>query len=73
MATKLELECKLLMVEHDIKRESNNETAFIVRANMATDEAAKTQNMETARFYANRKLDAQKEASNLRVAIACAA
>jgi len=70
MATKLELECKLEMVERDIRREANNEGAFAFRAQMSMYPADEEKNKETARFFAARKVEYQKEAANLRVAIA---
>lgn len=69
MKSKLELECELLMVENDIKFNQNNESALAFRATLCIDQVEKEQNLFAARYYANRKVDAQKEAGNLRVAI----
>ncbi len=49
--TKLQLECELLMIEHDIKHNDNNEMAFRFRATMSQDETEKKRNLQVAEMY----------------------
>lgn len=67
MTTKIELECNLLMVEHDIRYNLNNERAFAFRATMGDKRAELCAN-----YYKGCKTDAMKEAANLRAAISAA-
>ena len=69
MKTKLQLECELLMVDHDIKHNRGNMSAFNLRANMATDPKQKADNITSAAFYQNRKLEAESKAEHLRTLI----
>lgn len=70
MATKIELECKLLMVEHSIKSNANNEGAFAFRAQMEMDGQKSESLKETARYFSARKMEQQEKAANLRAEIA---
>lgn len=67
-----QLECNLLIVEHYVRCEFNNENAFFLRSRLATDKNEKAENLEAARYFESRKVNAQNEASNLREAIAAA-
>jgi hypothetical protein len=68
MKTKLEMECELLMVEHDVTHNLNNERAFVFRSQFG-DKAA---NLESAHYFEGRKQEAQRKAAELRAAIALA-
>lgn len=70
MATKLELECKLLMVEHEIRHHSGNMNTFNFRASLCTSNAAKAENTVSAAYCENRKAKAETKADHLRNLIA---
>lgn len=72
MKTKLQMECELLMVEHDVANNAGNARAFTFRASLSADDEDKNSNLETAKFFAGRKDAAQLQAVNLRAAIAAA-
>lgn len=69
MKTKLQMECELLMVEHEVTHNLNNERAFVFRSQFG-DKAA---NLESAHYFEGCKEDAQRKAANLRELIAAAA
>ncbi|MEM8519041.1 hypothetical protein RCH05_003616 [Janthinobacterium sp. CAN_S7] len=73
MATKIEMEYELLMVEHDVRHNANNMNAFNFRATLCANAAAKAENVVSASFYANRKAEAENRADHLRNLIADAA
>lgn len=70
MATQLEMECELLKVEHDIRFNENNRRAFNFRANLSTNITQKAEDIVSAIFYENRKVDARCRANHLRNLIA---
>lgn len=73
MATKLEMECELLMVEHDERFNDNNMKAFNFRATLCASDVEKAENITAASYYLNRKADAANRADHLRNLIADAA
>lgn len=71
MATKLELECKLLGVTHNITHYSNNESAFAFKRTLPGTSRSSLDAFEgMERYYAHRKSVAMKEADRLRAEIA---
>lgn len=66
MATKIKLECELLMVEHDIKHNRNNSNAFAFRATLDANPVARAENATAAAYYHNCKLEAEARATNIR-------
>lgn len=71
--TKLQLECELLMIEHDIKHNDNNEMAFRFRATMSKDENEKKRNLQAAEMYAADRAKAFARSNECKALIAVAA
>lgn len=70
MTTKLELECQLLKVEHDIRHQTGNMNAFNFRAALCLPGAEKAENIVSAAYCETRKLAAENQADHLRNLIA---
>jgi trehalose-6-phosphatase len=73
MTTQIELECKLLMAEHAYRHADNNESAFQLRAQLASTTEARKEAEGAQYYYANEKIVVRARLYRLRGAIAALA
>jgi hypothetical protein len=67
--TKIEIECELLRLEHDVRHARNNESAFRLQATMARNDTEKTHCLNAADYHAKQRETAQAQIASRRALI----